>query len=72
MIYIQILTLCVESNYISNVYVTFVAMCVLTVRHHIGLIVYCLKKSLNYKDDVLIISVLNVRLLIIYVILTMK
>ena len=68
MIYIQILTLCVKSNYISNVYVTFVAMCVLTVRHHIGLIVYCLKKSLNYNDDVFIIgcSPLN------YVILTMK
>ena len=62
MIYIQILTLCVGSNYISNVHVTFVAMCVLTVRHHIGLIVYCLKKSLNYKDDVFIISVLNVGL----------
>ena len=27
MIYIQILTLCVESNYISNVHVNFVAMC---------------------------------------------
>ena len=64
MIYIQILTLCVESNYISNVHVTFVTMCVLTVRHHIGLIVYCLKKSLSYKDHVFIFSVLNVRLLI--------
>ena len=55
MIYIQILTLCVESNYISNVHVTFVAMCVLAVRHHIGLIVYCPKNNLNYKDDVFII-----------------
>ena len=64
MIYIQILTLCVKSNYISNIHVTFVAMSVLTVKHHIGLIVYCLKKSLNYKDNVFIISVLNVRLLI--------
>ena len=62
--YIQISTLCVESSYISNVHATFVAMCVLTVRHHIGLIVYCLKKSLNYKDDVFIISVLDVRPLI--------
>ena len=55
MIYIQMLTLCVESNYISNVHVTFVAMCVLTVRHHISLIDYCLKKSLNFKDGVFII-----------------
>ena len=62
--YIQILTLCVENNYIPNGHVTFVAMCVLRVRYHIGLIVCCLKKSLSYKDDVFIISVMNVRLLI--------
>ena len=41
----QMSTLCVDSNYISNVHVTFVAMCVLTVRHHI--MVRGLEKSLK-------------------------
>ena len=56
------LTLYGNSNYISNVHVIFIAMCVLTVRHHI--MVRGLKESLQLC---LLISELNIRVLITFV-----
>ena len=53
------LTLYVNSNYISNVHVIFIAMCVLTVRHYI--MVRGLTKSLQ---QCLSIWELNIRVLI--------
>ena len=47
----------VDNNYISNVHVIFVSMCVLIVRYH--MMFRGLKNRLNYKAEVLNVRLLN-------------